>query len=52
MISNAAISSDTVMVPSWAAMEDPTLAAMIMAVMNGPISRSIVTVTPPPTYSS
>ena len=50
--SSAASSCDTFIVPSSAAMPEPTLAARISAVMNGPISRNIVCATRKPTRIS
>ena len=52
MISSAAISSFTIIVPTWAAIAAPTLAASTSPDMNGPISRSIEAITAEPVSAS
>ena len=52
MISSAATSSFTVIVPSSAAIADPTHAERQMPVTNGPISRMSVIITAAPRYIS
>ena len=52
MISRAATSSFTVIVPSSAAIAEPTHAERQMPVTNGPISRRSVSMTAAPRYSS
>ena len=52
MISSAAISSLTIIVPTCAAIAAPTLAASTRPAMNGPISRSIDAITAEPVSDS